>query len=42
VAIILNHLKQVSTNFGATWVFKVLPNFAFKNIIGKLSKTLHI
>jgi hypothetical protein len=42
VAIILNRLKLVSTNFGATLVFKVLSKFTFKNIIGKWSKTLPI
>jgi hypothetical protein len=42
MAIILNHLELVSTNFGATLVTKVLSKFAFKNIIGKWSKTLPI
>jgi hypothetical protein len=38
VTIIVNHLELVSIIFGAALVFKVLSNFAFKNIIGKWSK----
>jgi hypothetical protein len=31
-----NHLELFSINFGATFVFKISPNFAFKNILEKL------
>jgi uncharacterized protein YybS (DUF2232 family) len=33
LSIILNHLELFSMIFGATFVFKISPNFAFKNIL---------
>jgi hypothetical protein len=34
-AITLNDLELISMIFGATFVFKISPNFAFKNILEK-------
>jgi hypothetical protein len=36
LAITLNGLELISMNFGAIFVFKISPNFAFKNILEKL------
>jgi hypothetical protein len=33
--IILNNLEFICLMFGATFVFKISPNFAFKNILEK-------
>jgi uncharacterized protein YybS (DUF2232 family) len=33
LAITLNGLELISMIFGATFVFKISPNFAFKNIL---------
>jgi uncharacterized protein YybS (DUF2232 family) len=35
LAITLNDLELISMIFGATFVFKISPNFAFKNILEK-------
>jgi hypothetical protein len=35
LAIPLNDLELINMIFGATFVFKISPNFAFKNILEK-------
>jgi hypothetical protein len=35
LVITLNDLELISMIFGATFVFKMSPNFAFKNILEK-------
>jgi hypothetical protein len=35
LAMTLNNLKLIGMIFGATFVFKISPNFAFKNILEK-------
>ena len=36
LAIIVNHLELFSTAFAAKFIFKILPNYAFKNNSSKI------